>query len=293
MKFENNLVLLRKKLGLSQEELAFVVGVSRQTIYTWESGLNYPNIVMLKKLADTLECKTDDLLNGFEVNKLPNEIPSFTLTYVGKHNGDIQYEELPNWFVKLKKEEEVSFALYDYQDKKFIRDYSYHVSVNDNVVVHDLNGIEIEVKEYDSSLSFIKKYHQYISVKDNGVAWIGQEIYQDNIKVLKTYKDKDFLNDWGYDKKLFYQSFNYGNGQDYILEYNGIKQNVIMISYFDPDGSADSKHAYFEVFLNQNGESLIWKRYTKNQTKKELSNIGVNVDEYDYDLDYICLTSRL
>ena len=41
MQFEKNLVLLRKKNNLSQEELAFAIGVSRQTIYTWEAGLNY------------------------------------------------------------------------------------------------------------------------------------------------------------------------------------------------------------------------------------------------------------
>ena len=39
MQFEKNLVLLRKKNNLSQEELAFAIGVSRQTIYTWEAGL--------------------------------------------------------------------------------------------------------------------------------------------------------------------------------------------------------------------------------------------------------------
>lgn len=50
MKFEKNLELLRKRKGLSQEDLALTIGVSRQTIYTWEGGLNYPNILMLKKL---------------------------------------------------------------------------------------------------------------------------------------------------------------------------------------------------------------------------------------------------
>ena len=46
MQFEKNLVLLRKKNNLSQEELALAIDVSRQTIYSWESGLNYPNIIM-------------------------------------------------------------------------------------------------------------------------------------------------------------------------------------------------------------------------------------------------------
>ena len=74
MQFEKNLSLLRKKCGLSQEELAFAIDVTRQTIYSWEAGLNYPNIVMLKKIANALNVSTDDLLNGYEVNKLPNKL---------------------------------------------------------------------------------------------------------------------------------------------------------------------------------------------------------------------------
>ena len=50
MQFEKNLTILRKKKGLSQDELAFAIGVTRQTIYTWEAGLNYPTIVALKKI---------------------------------------------------------------------------------------------------------------------------------------------------------------------------------------------------------------------------------------------------
>lgn len=49
MQFERNLLLIRKRKGFSQEDLAHALGVSRQTIYSWEAGLNYPNILMLKK----------------------------------------------------------------------------------------------------------------------------------------------------------------------------------------------------------------------------------------------------
>ncbi|NLN80095.1 MAG: helix-turn-helix transcriptional regulator, partial [Erysipelotrichia bacterium] len=73
MKFEKNLELLRKRKGLSQEDLAHAIGVSRQTIYSWEAGVNYPNILMLKKIARILDVSTDDLLHGYDVNKLPKK----------------------------------------------------------------------------------------------------------------------------------------------------------------------------------------------------------------------------
>ena len=48
MNFGKNLIMIRKQKNISQEELSFIVGVSRQTIYTWEADITTPNVVMLK-----------------------------------------------------------------------------------------------------------------------------------------------------------------------------------------------------------------------------------------------------
>lgn len=293
MQFEKNLCLLRKKNNLSQEELAFLVGVSRQTIYSWEAGLNYPNIIMLKKLADSLNVSTDDLLNGFKVNKFKDKINDLKLTLLKKHDGNVYYDELPNWFIKLKKDEEVCWALYDYKDNMLIRDYSYEVNVLGDVLVHDKEGIEIEVKEYDEKLDLRRKYNQFVSTSNNGVAWIGEDYYKDNKRVIKTFHDQDFLDDWGIGGKFMYQEMYYNEAMDYVLELDNKKYNVIKISYFDPDGRNDDKAAYFEVFLNQELESLVWRRFTKVSLKSDYTNIRINIDDEEYDLDYYALTSRL
>lgn len=295
MQFERNLILLRKKKNMSQEELAFAINVSRQTIYSWEAGLNYPNIVMLKKLANVLEVSTDDLLNGFKVNKLPNIVKDLKLEYVKKHNGEIKYEELPNWFIKLKPNEENCWGLYDKDKGNLVRVCSYNICTGGFVKIHDENGIEIEVKHYDEELSLFKTYNQFVSAKDDGVAWIGEVTVENGIKTVKTYKDEDFLKDWGYDKKFQYQKMTYRSAEDWILEYDGKKQNVTKISYFDPDGRDDMEAAYFEVFLNQDNESLVWRRFTKNSLKsKELfTDEEVTVNGNKYNMDYYAITSRL
>ena len=41
MKFEEKLTLLRKQFGLSQEDVADKIGVSRQAISRWESGVSH------------------------------------------------------------------------------------------------------------------------------------------------------------------------------------------------------------------------------------------------------------
>ena len=62
MKFEEKLMALRKKNGMSQEELADRLGVSRQAISRWELGATLPDVPNLLKLSDLFGVSTDYLL---------------------------------------------------------------------------------------------------------------------------------------------------------------------------------------------------------------------------------------
>lgn len=53
---------LRKKQGLTQEELARLVNVSFQAVSKWENGNSLPDISTLPLLANTLHCSIDSLL---------------------------------------------------------------------------------------------------------------------------------------------------------------------------------------------------------------------------------------
>lgn len=56
----------RLKRNLTQTALAQLLGVTPNCITQWESGARKPNLVMLKKLAEVLECTADDLLEPIE-----------------------------------------------------------------------------------------------------------------------------------------------------------------------------------------------------------------------------------
>ncbi|EHJ52688.1 helix-turn-helix domain-containing protein [Streptococcus macacae] len=60
------ILLLRKKLGYSQEKLAEKVGVSRQTLSKWELGESLPDIVSSNHLAEIFGISLDELVNGDE-----------------------------------------------------------------------------------------------------------------------------------------------------------------------------------------------------------------------------------
>ena len=64
MEFHEKLQELRKSKGLTQEELAESLFVSRTAISKWESGRGYPNIDSLKEISKFFSVSIDDLLSG-------------------------------------------------------------------------------------------------------------------------------------------------------------------------------------------------------------------------------------
>ena len=64
MEFNEKLQELRKNKGLTQEELAEILYVSRTAVSKWESGRGYPNIDSLKEISKFFEVSIDDLLSG-------------------------------------------------------------------------------------------------------------------------------------------------------------------------------------------------------------------------------------
>ncbi len=67
MEFNEKLQELRKSKGLTQEELAENLYVSRTAVSKWESGRGYPNIESLKEISKFFSVSIDELLSGEKV----------------------------------------------------------------------------------------------------------------------------------------------------------------------------------------------------------------------------------
>lgn len=67
MEFSEKLCGLRKNKGLTQEELAGELYVSRTAISKWESGRGYPSIDSLKEISAFFAVSIDDLLSGEKI----------------------------------------------------------------------------------------------------------------------------------------------------------------------------------------------------------------------------------
>ena len=73
MEFNEKVQELRKQKGLTQEELAQLLYVSRAAVSKWESGRGYPNIDSLKAIAKFFCVTVDDLLSGDQILTIAEE----------------------------------------------------------------------------------------------------------------------------------------------------------------------------------------------------------------------------
>lgn len=77
MKFGEAIKEKREKLGMTQQDLAEKLFVSRQTVCRWENGTRCPDLIMSKKIALVLGISLDELVPGEAVQDYtpPKEPP--------------------------------------------------------------------------------------------------------------------------------------------------------------------------------------------------------------------------
>ena len=73
MEFNEKLLELRKQKGLTQDELAKSLYISRTAVSKWESGRGYPNIDSLKAISNYFGITVDELLSGDELLNIAEE----------------------------------------------------------------------------------------------------------------------------------------------------------------------------------------------------------------------------
>lgn len=76
-KFAEQLTSLRKQAGMSQEDLAEKLQLTRQTISKWETGASTPDLELLVQLAEVFDVSVDSLLGVKKPDKKSAEKTSF------------------------------------------------------------------------------------------------------------------------------------------------------------------------------------------------------------------------
>lgn len=85
---------LRRGNGITQEQLAEVLGVSCQSISRWELGVCYPDVELLPTLANYFDVTLDDLLGMDHIRSKARQREIFTMA--------LNYERQENWGEAIK-----------------------------------------------------------------------------------------------------------------------------------------------------------------------------------------------
>ena len=88
MKIGKLLQALRKEKGLTQEQLAEQVGVSRRTVSRWETGSNVPDLDILIELSDYYSVDLREILSGERKSEQMNEELKETVLQVADYSND-------------------------------------------------------------------------------------------------------------------------------------------------------------------------------------------------------------
>lgn len=102
MELKETLAALRRKKGLSQQELAEALGVSRQAVSRWEVGASAPGTDNLLALSKLYGVSLDTLVGGAEPEAAPEAEPEArgTETAPGTQEAEAQlarYRRLSKW----------------------------------------------------------------------------------------------------------------------------------------------------------------------------------------------------
>lgn len=155
---------LRTKAGLSQDDIAKELAISRQSISKWELGISLPDIIYLAPLTKILKCEVEDLLN-LKRKDVDNMNNNFKVV-VRKNIDRKEYEVLKSFYGERWLNHSIDFINLFYYNVDFFvlgllnnkvisaLQITKHPELNDFYLISDLAMLE-EYKSKDLASSMV------------------------------------------------------------------------------------------------------------------------------------------
>lgn len=138
MKLYEKIMYLRKQNGMSQEDLAFKLDVSRQSVYKWETGTSVPEMDKIRKLSEIFGVTYDALLNdAVDVTVKPvNEtrVPAYRDTFDSGERLGYEHADFDHGYYYEPKSKKRYVGPNKTSDSTFARLYGEHA---DALRAHD------------------------------------------------------------------------------------------------------------------------------------------------------------
>lgn len=265
MKIGEKLPILRKRCGLSQEDLANELDVSRQSVYKWETSESQPDIAKIQKMAKILGVSFDYLLDEnidvTKVDDVPKDIINTEIKYrtvfntkkeipfeKADHDRGIfpedEYEEVEQKGIFLKKETKI--GLFDF-DKDMLEN-TFETSKKKMMEYLDSKGYDWLMPQPDACVAF------FVDNKNKTFGFWYDDAEQ-FVCPIENLVDIKFSNDGGSIKNtnrpklglLLGSIFGVGVESESVATLEKPMIYDINITYFKEDDSTDE----FEISFNK------------------------------------------
>ena len=221
-----------------------------------------------------------------KMKKMPELLPEYTIIRSEKEPFPVRWEEMMGWFLVPKLGEKLSWAMYDFPERK--RTEQCDMEVLGRAEVHGIQGVEIRAVEYEPMEcnrigDTDKSERRFVAqLTETHCRILAESHVEDGVRKLYTFLDGgDFLDSWGFGED------NCGNavqiapqgdirregsavtaaGKPFLLDVVGRYTVEICGKRFDTicvmdietyDGGVAS-----EQYLDKEGLTVLWRRFNR------------------------------
>ena len=219
MKFSEKLMNLRKSKGMSQEELASKLNVTRQSVSKWKLDQTTPDMNKLIEIAKLFEISLDELINDIETSNTEN---TYKESAVEKNNKKISISILIIGIILsiilcgvgwIRQNNATKTNEKSYNDAYALSEKNY------NEAMERVNNIDTELEELNPQKDTLETEKNSLTM--GSANWFSEtqrlsnEIYDLNVKIMNLQSEKNQL-----------------QNANYTVYYNPVKSINYLIYYY-------------------------------------------------------------
>jgi len=232
------------------------------------------------------ELKSNNKKGEIIMKNLPDIMPEYKITPLSEAPFNVKFEESPGWFIIPRLGEKITWAIYEFADKKRLE--TTFMEVVAKASIHGIDGVEITAIEenpiyanqIDGNKTVQRKFVAQLT--DTHCRFLAEHsTTKEGVKIYRTFLDGDNFNMYhgkdncGSEVNLTAKGNVIKDGDKiickkdddvadivgrYIVEINGKSYDTVClvdIEYYN-------KGVFSEQYIDKNGRTVLWRRFNKN-----------------------------
>lgn len=265
---------------LPQADIARILGIPVGTV---KSRLHYAKSRLQKKFPERLHTKKEEVIMNNTLNIMPDVIPAYKIEKSPLQPFPVRWEEMMGWFIVPRLGEKLSWAMYDFPEKKKTEEVA--MEVTGKATVHGIEGVEIHATEFDpmeaNATGDNPVHRTFVAQLTDTHSRILAESHSENgVRKLYTFLDgDDFLDNWGFGEDNCGNEVNLApkgiiqrngdeitcTGSKNVLDVVGRYTVTIGDKSYDTVCIIDIENyndgVVSEQYLDENGKTILWRRF--------------------------------